>query len=111
MLSIKSGHKATDDTMEKWDELVKSNKSTLINLRLAFVLKFKEGLQIGVLTIPSGTEVSLFCNMKGAYKRPTNSSADESLGTFYMKGLDVTLLKSGKLRVHRRTMPQDPSES
>lgn len=109
----------TDETVVSWEKLIRDNiSSTLINLQSKFVLGVLQSkLVLGVrqdtateqIDILSNTEVSLFCNMKGMYDRPSHRADGLRIeGTFFLteEGCQINVLDDRTVEVSYPGVPK-----
>jgi hypothetical protein len=101
-VSLRSGFSLDASSQAAWKKIVDENKErTFIRLSEPFELTCRSGDERHSQVIPQGTEVSLFCNMSGSYRRPSAGSAFRTVGTFFLQdGLQISVLIDWRIRVN-----------
>jgi len=90
----------TVSARENWQALLAQARSrTRVWLPAAFTVSFESSGEVETIEVPRGTEAYFFCNVRGNYTLPSVKPRDRIMCTFFGHDYQITIHKSGRVRV------------
>lgn len=110
---VQASMSLNEETKARWLELVKRHRGTTrLRLTQPFeITAVSPSKHSTTLAIPAGTEVMLFINMTGTYRRSSTAS-QHTLATFYLPSMHVSIMSNLQIRLTQlKTVYMTPRDS